>query len=116
MTQDGHILWPVIDTNMGSILIHDNIQPPMQLILDMSMRTNPLCKCLDLRRATADEIACFCSIRVPICRSVSTMPMLCRSSHASRVEIHERSSVTQYRRVSIRPWPFSIVSYVERCG
>ena len=59
MTQDGHILWPMIDTNMGSILIHDNIQPPMQLILDMPMRTNPLCKCPSLRRATADEIACF---------------------------------------------------------
>ncbi len=59
MTQDCHILWSMIDPNMRSILIHNDIKPPMQLIFDMPMGSYSLRELSDLSRAATDEIACF---------------------------------------------------------
>jgi hypothetical protein len=44
---------------MGTVFVHDDIKTPMQLVLDMPMRTNTLRKFPTLRCPTADEISCF---------------------------------------------------------
>jgi hypothetical protein len=57
MTKHCHILWTMIDPNMRRILVHNHIQVPMQLILDLPLTADTRRKAFDRSIATTNEIA-----------------------------------------------------------